>query len=219
MLNRKIFLIITGMLLMPVLSFSQLADWRFSVNFTPSLGWASASEDIKSDGSRFSLDFAFHAEKYFKERYAFYSGLSFVKMGGKFKNISNSDIVLKADEQGLLMGESAKYSIQYLTIPVGIKLKTPDYGLLSYYFQGGLMPGIRVGSSIILPGREKQSMNKDLNLMTCATQLSLGCMYATGDNTYLRAGLLFNYFFVDAARASNLKVLPTSLGIQIGFLF
>jgi len=199
--------------------FAQLQDWKLSVNAAPSIGWGAASGDIKSDGSRFAFDLSIHAERYFKERYAFYTGIAFMKMGGRFQNISTSAIALKSDNLVLGTGVSTKYSLQYLNIPIGIKLTTPELGALSYYFQGGLLPGIRVGNSIIMPNADKHSFGKDLNLMTCATQISLGCMYSIVEDTFLRAGLVFNYFFVDAMSAKNMKILPSSLGIQIGFLF
>jgi hypothetical protein len=197
---------------------SQKTDWKFGINVTPAIAWTTASGDIEPGGSRFSFDLSVQAEKYFSERYAFYSGISFFRMAGQFKNNSISEISFKSGNAVLGIEEKATYAIQYLTIPVGLKLKTPQYGPFLYYFQGGLLPGIKVGGSIATKD-EKHSLAKDVNLMTCAVQLSLGILYPTGDDTYIKTGVIFNRFFVDALSASNMKILPTSLGLQIGFIF
>jgi hypothetical protein len=207
-----------GCLLLTFTCLSQNNDWKFSINASPAISWGKASGDIKSDGSRFSFDVSVHAEKYFRERYAYFVGVSFFGMSGAFKNNSTSPISLKSENSSLNIGNSASYFIQYLTLPVGIKLKTSQYGSLSYYFQGGLLPGVRVGSSIAIED-QKHSLSKDLNLMTCAVQLSTGVLYPVSADNHVKAGITFNYFFVDAFSASNMKNLPISLGLQLGFVF
>jgi hypothetical protein len=205
-------------LLLAFTCLSQNNDWKFSINATPAISWATASEDIKSDSYRFSFDLSVHADKYFRERYAFFTGVSFFGMSGAFKNISNSPISLKSGNLTLNTGNMASYFIQYLTVPIGIKLKTTQHGIFSYYFQGGLLPGVRVAGSVAI-GDDKNSLSKDLNLMTCAVQLSLGVLYPVSDDSHVKAGIIFNRFFVDAFNASNMKILPTSLGLQVGFVF
>jgi hypothetical protein len=77
---------------------------------------------------------------------------------------------------------------------------------------------VRVAGSVAI-GDDKHSLSKDLNLMTCAVQLSLGVLYPVSDDSHIKAGIIFNRFFVDAFNASNMKILPTSLGLQLGFVF
>ncbi|MDR3246272.1 MAG: hypothetical protein LBT50_07550 [Prevotellaceae bacterium] len=216
-LCKKIFCLL-GCLFSTLICLSQNLDWKFSINATPAISWGPASGDIKSEGARFSFELSAYAEKYFRERYAYFAGISFINMSGQLSNISTSNISLKSGNLSLGVQETAKYSIQYLTIPVGIKLKTPQYGVFSYYFQGGLLPGVRLGSSVGI-GESKRSLAKDLNLMTCAVQLSLGFLYPINEETFIKTGVIFNRFFVDAFSASNMKVLPTSIGLQIGFMF
>jgi hypothetical protein len=194
-------------------------DWQFGINFAPAFSWAPASGNVSSDGMRFSFELSVHCDKYFKERYAFFTGISYMNIGGKIQNKTNEPIVLKSDIPDLERMKSAKYSIQYLTVPVGLKLKTLQHGALIYYFQGALLPGVRIGGSCTPEDGEKESFSKDLNLMTCAVQLSIGCLYPTSDHGFLKLGLIFNRFFTDALNSSNMKSLPTSLGLQIGFVF
>ena len=194
-------------------------EWQFGINFAPAISWAPASGNVSSDGMRFSYELSVHFDKYFKERYAFFTGISYMSIGGKIRNKTNEPIDLKSNIPDLERLKSAKYSIQYLTIPIGLKLQTLRHGALFYYFQGALLPGVRVGGSCTPEDGQKESFSKDLNLMTCAVQLSLGCLYPTSEDTFLKLGLIFNRFFTDALNSSNMKSLPTSLGVQIGFVF
>jgi hypothetical protein len=195
-------------------------DWKFHVRFAPAVSWAPASGNIKSDGAGFSFDITVNAEKYFREKYAFFIGVSYIRLGGKFKNISKvSNIEFKSIDNVLEPKETAKYAIQYVTIPVGLKLLTPKYRNLLYYFQGGLLPGFKVGSSIKLESEDNQSFTDDLNLMTCGVQLSAGGMYPLSDSNFIKFGLNFNRFFTDALSSSDMKIYPTSLGAVLGFVF
>ncbi|MDR2466159.1 MAG: PorT family protein [Prevotellaceae bacterium] len=194
-------------------------EWQFGINFAPAFSWAPASGNVSSDGMRFAYELSVHFDKYFKERYAFFAGISYMNIGGGIRNKINEPIALKSDIPPLERMKTAKYYIQYLTIPVGLKLKTVRHGTLTYYFQGALLPGVRIGGSCTPEDGEKESFSKDLNLMTCAVQLSLGCLYPASDHSFIKLGLIFDRFFTDALNSSNMKSLPTSLGLQIGFVF
>jgi hypothetical protein len=97
-------------------------------------------------------------------------------------------------------------------------LKTRQYGRFFYYCQGGLLPGVKINGSIGVD-RDKYSLSKDLNLMTCAVQLSSGLLYPTSKDTFLKVGIIFDHFFTDIFSASNMSVLPFFTGLQAGFIF
>jgi hypothetical protein len=197
---------------------AQKTGWGFNVSFSPEMTWANASESVKNDGLRFGFDFTVQGENYFSERYAYYAGISFMNFSSKIENETGSILQFKSETE-LWPGETMKTRLQYLTFPVGLKFKTPDYGMLAYYFQVGLFPGIRVGGKMFQPDGSSYSIYKDSNIMTCGTQLGAGCMYATGENTYVVGGIDFKYCFVDAMSANNIKAFPVSIGLRIGFLF
>jgi hypothetical protein len=203
---------------MASICFSQKHDWNFSINSSPAISWATVSGDIKPDGAGFSFDFSVYAEKYFKKHIAYYIGASFSQLSGKLKNVSTGDISFKSGNLNLHTAQSAKYSIQYLTVPIGIKLQTRQYGHFFYYCRGGLMPGVRISGSMVENGN-KHALSKDLNLMTCAVQLSSGLLYPAGKDTFLNAGIIFGHFFTDTFSASNMSVLPFFTGLQVGFMF
>jgi hypothetical protein len=102
---------------------------------------------------------------------------------------------------------------------VGLRFKTPDYGMLAYYFQAGLFPGVLVGGRMYGIDNVKHSISKDSNAMICGTQIGLGCMYAMGEGTYLQGGLSLDYCFTDALSAGNIKAMPIGIGLHFGFLF
>jgi hypothetical protein len=205
-------------MLITSIGLSQKNKWDFSVNASSAISWAKMSGDIKPDGVGFAFDFSAYAEKYLRKNFAYYIGISFIQVSGKLQNISPEDIRFKSADLYLMTGQSTKYFAQYLTIPVGIKLQTRQYGRFFYYWQGGLLPGLKINGTLVID-KDKYSMFKDLNLMTCAVQLSSGLLYPIGENTFVKAGVIFEHFFTDTFNASNMKVLPFIAGLQAGFVF
>lgn len=217
---KKTLVVLIAFLLVSSAAFSQdNLGWKFSVNFNPLISWTPASGRIESNGSRLGFDFALHAEHYFKQRYAYFAGVSLLNIGGRVQNTTSNILNFRTTNFGLNPGQEARLRMQYITVPIGLKFKTPDYGLLAYYFQAALLPGIRVGASGSTSDRPSESLSSDFNLMTIGMQLGVGCMYATGDDTYLKLGVVFNNLFVDALRDSKMKAVPVNLGLNIGFLF
>jgi hypothetical protein len=217
-LYQKIFCL-CGYFLIASICFSQKREWDLSINSSAAVSWAKVSGDIKTNGGGFAFDFSVSAEKSFKTSFAYYYiGASFIQIAGKLKNISTEHISFKSEDFGLNSGQSAKYSIQYLTIPIGIKLKTRQYGRFFYYCQSGLLPGIKINGSIVVD-RDKHPLSKDLNLMTCAVQLSTGLLYPTSKDTFVKVGIIFDHFFTDIFSSSNMNVLPFVAGLHAGFVF
>ena len=214
---KKLILFIS-LLLIGYLSTAQNSGWKFSAGFDPMITWISAKDDLKSDGARFGFDFSLFAENYFHERYAFYVGLSYMNMGGKVKN--NGMGTLNFHHFNLLQNKTANLNIQYLSIPIGLKLHTAEFGRSSFYFNAGLYTGARVGGSIKSHGdNTKYSINKDVNFITAGCQIGTGLSYALGDGTYLQAGAKFNYGFVDMLKTSTLNGVPIGIGLHCGILF
>lgn len=193
--------------------------WKFSVNFDPLVTWGRSSNAIESEGSRMGFNFSVIGENYFKERYAFYVGGSYMNMGGKIKNISQENLYFKNNDFTLSPNESANIRLQYLTIPFGIKFKTPNYGMMSYYFQSGLFTGFRLGGSVSTRSVSRTGIASSFNFMTAGLNLGAGAMYATGDDTYLRFGISFIYSFTDVLRQQDTDFKPIGLGLHLGFLF
>lgn len=215
-MKKSILILITTFLAINTINAQQ--GWRFSLGFDPMVTWMSAKDDLESDGSRLGFDFSIHAENYFSERYAFYTGLTYMNMGGKVKNVGER--LLAFDKFNLPIGHTATLRTQYLVVPIGIKLHTAEFGMFSFYFNGGLYTGVRVGGSIKSQGDEKKhSIGGDTNLITAGCQFGAGLMYSLGGNTFLQGGLKFNYGFVDMLKTSALNAQPVGLGLHLGILF
>ena len=215
----------SGVLILCMASFSLFSqNWKFGVNFDPGLHWASVinnNSELGNAGSRFGFNFDVLAERQFDYRYSFYIGISFMNTGFKFENLSDENINFKTSNILVLPpGQSGKIRAQYLASPFGIKLKTLEYGFLSYYFKAGLFPAVKLKGKISLYDR-KYDFSDDLKGITCGIQLGAGGMYSMGDDTFLTGGLSFNYMFVDVMSSGpgGVKALPISLGVSLGFLF
>lgn len=214
----KKFIVFIIILTFTISASAQDKGWKFSVGFDPMITWIAAKDKLESDGSRFGFDFSLYAENYFNERYAFYTGLSFMNIGGRVKNVGDEPLHFKHFD--LDKGVTTNIRAQYITIPIGIKLHTATFGLFSYYFNAGLYTGVRVGGSISNPNNnDRNSINGDINLINAGCQLSAGTMYALGGGTFLQGGIKFNYGFIDMLRTNALNGQPVGLGLHLGILF
>ncbi len=103
---------------------------------------------------------------------------------------------------------SAKYTLQTIDIPLCLKLKTSEIGLLTYWMQVGVMPSITWnasatnltyfnasgnGSSILSDknGEETISVREDANLFRASLVAGLGVEYNLSGSTSLLIGLQY----------------------------
>ena len=104
-------------------------DFRFGLTASPLMSWNNAdAQTIDSDGSNLGFQYGILADLNFEERYAFSTGILITHSGGSI--VSDLDTSFVTLDQNL----------QYIEVPVTLKLKTSQVGYLSYYGQFGFTP-------------------------------------------------------------------------------
>ena len=120
-------------------------DLRFGFQMSPSFSWMSTDVNhINTSGTNLGLKLGLIGEYYFRENYAITSGIGFhFNAGGTllYENEGfywrNSDIPTSvlSDSLSFPAGTKFKSSIQYLEIPLGLKMRTREFGYIrSFYF-------------------------------------------------------------------------------------
>jgi hypothetical protein len=132
---------------------------RFGLSINPSINWLSAQNKNKfeSNGATFGFGAALNAEIKISQTASFTTGLSFTTQGGNmiyndttYYQYSNSELQeLKGPIEGNFTNllQERKTKINYVNLPLGIKLNTPEFGLLKYYGEFGLNLSFRTSSS------------------------------------------------------------------------
>lgn len=189
---------------------------RFGVQVSPTFSWMQSNDNsIRSNGSNLGLKVGMLGEFYFAENYALLTGVGLAfnhggtlkhDQGGNFwpnSSLSDSNLFELPD------GINTRYHIQYLEIPVALRMRTREFGYLRYFAEvPRLLFGIRTRASGDLEGSVNSSgelITPDVNLFTISWGAGAGVEYSISPSTAFTAGLFFQSSFLDVTRNKNAR--------------
>lgn len=251
-----------------VVSAQAQKEFKFGVYVEPSVSFfASNDKDVEPDGSNLGFTIGLLGEYYFgnSDNYALIMGGNFslgrggtllYEDGGRLfpdseldaeSYVSTSTGNVGTNGEGLLLtpGTKVKYSLNYLEIPVGLKLRTNELGesYMRAFFQ---LPVLTIGipvsarASIESPNAtgfvsstgeevyytpEKvkgENVYKDIFPLQIQLGAGAGVEYAPNEDggLLLTAGLFYNYGFLDAVGTNelfDLTATPETNKARTGF--
>lgn len=167
---------------------------------------APSSFGFKNENAKIRGSFGLVLDYFFSKNYAFNTGLEYSVKGGKisFKPSPNSD-----------GRETDELNIQYLAVPVGIKLFTNNVGDNSrVYFQLGSSLNFRISSKIdgdnfYGPTNDEIRANKRYNFFEADGVLGTGLEWQLGTNTKFFGGVSYHRGLVNIDRYYD-KTLPAA---------
>jgi hypothetical protein len=199
---------------------------RFAIFADPLISWMKTDvSKITSDGDRFGMNIGLMMDKYFAEHYAFSSGISIRSMGGTLKYKDGKNVFQNSgDVHELSPNTSVKYKLQYIHIPLAIKLRTVEIGYTTYFAQVGLDPMINIKSSADISslGITNVGVGREINPIYMAYHIGAGIEYKIVGSTSLMAGLTYMNGFTDVTDNngnSNEKTVIHSFELRIGIIF
>lgn len=231
---KKIFRF-TFLLLFPILTVqAQSSDptFHFGMKICPNMAWLkSDTKGIESDGSVTRFSYGLITEFRIAENYAFATGIDIAYRGGKLKGETST--VLN-DTTTTIVSEST-LKLQYIELPLTLKLKTNEIGHLRYYLQVGVAPGFSLraradGKSttqIRSTGYqanstaefEDQDVKDDINNINLSMVIGAGVEYNLSGTTNFFGGIVFNNGFTDISDSKEDKYVSNFLGLNLGVLF
>ena len=123
------------------------------------------------------------------------------------------------------------HQIQYLDIPLSLKMTTTEIGYITYYGEFGLLPSFRLKArsdvenfvaGVSMNKTENINSVKDINPITLALHIGLGMQYSLSESTSLLMGLYINNGFTDILHDTEtikFKANANQAGLTVGFLF
>lgn len=128
---------------------STTKKFNFGLKAAPGIGWFKPeSSKQTSDGAKFNFGYGIMTEFNFTDNYCFATGLEVNHVKG-------------ATRQTIAFGEvSSTLKIQYLTLPLTLKMKTKEIGAMKYFGQFG------VGNSFALKSKADVRTNFSGNVTT-----------------------------------------------------
>jgi opacity protein-like surface antigen len=199
--------------------------FHFGLKAAPSLAWITTdTKGFESSGTKLGFSYGLITEFNFTPNYAFATGVDITYRGG------NSKYSFKANDSTTTNIEE-KYNLQYVEIPLTLKLKTNEIGYLTYFLQFGVAPGFNIraksdrkittqtGSNISTESEDNVDIKDDINNFNLSMIIAGGLEYTLSGSTVLLAGITFNNGFLDILDDSAIKANSDYLALTVGVLF
>ena len=202
---HKIKFISIGLIILTSFAFKAIAQdelqkVQLGIKVGPNLSWIKPdAKNYSSEGSVIGFNWGFLTEFNISTNYAINTGFNVTYNNGKLKYPYKQDTVY-----GILQ---RKYNLQYLEIPVCIKMRTKQIGYIAYYGKIGL------GISFNLRAKAKDVFNvepeikkniqDEITFMRESLIVGAGIQYSLGGSTSLMLEIIFNNGFSDILKGNN----------------
>ncbi len=245
-IRKWISLILLIYLISPALGQQSELGIRFGFQLSPTYTWmVNSSNKINKSGGNWGFRAGLISEYFFTENYAFISGIGFsFNQGGILIHESRgtywagSDIFPAPDT--LPAGVKLGYSLRYLEIPLGLKMRTREFGYIRYFMEPHFIIGFRtqaqgqIEGPGIPDGLERIDIRGDVNSVNVSVCVGGGIEYAISGTTTFIAGLNLQFGFVDVSRnlslavdpgdgssfrAENSKAVTNGVSLKLGIIF
>ncbi len=210
-----VFLICSGISL-----FSQNA--KFGVYVDPQLVWLSPdSREIIGDGVKLGISGGLVINKYFQKNYAIQTGIAIGTQGGKLRFGTESYFTSYNEVDTLQAGTTVDYSLNYITVPVGLRLKTNQIGYFSYYARVGLTNqfNIKARATSSDGTLDKNNINEEIFFYNLAYHFGIGIEYSISEDTALDFGISYHNGFIDHTNDKTFIAYSRNLALRIGVIF
>ena len=196
--------------------------FRLGLTAHPTIGWAKP-ETGTSNGVNLGFSYGLLADFNFAENYSFSTGLTITSINGKTTEINPSPYHDALSNPNPTAYE-LKYMLQYVEIPLTLKLKTDKIGLVRWYGQFGLSNDFNIGAkqNVSVNNRrivDGQHIKKDINFYRAGLIIGGGLEYDIAGNTSITTGLTFNNGFTDISDDKSRSVKNHFVGINFGVFF
>ncbi len=223
----------------PVLSQAQNLDkLNFGAQVSPTVSWISSSHaKVLGGGPDIGLKIGAVGEFAFAKNYYVTTGIGFgINQGGKLQFPEGGDILPKSLLSDAISQDirhdlpddtKVDYRIKYLEIPIGLKLRTNEYGYIRYF---GEIPIITLSAVTGAKGTinaanldvNKENIRKDVNLLNAQWGLGGGLEYYFSESNALIIGIYYHQGFFDITSkrpVTDGKEINHTIALRIGILF
>ena len=217
-MKRIVFLVV--LILSSISLFSQNA--KFGVYIDPQIVWLSPdSKDIIDDGAKAGFSGGLIINKYFQKNYAIQTGIALGTQGGKLRFGTESYFTSYEETDTLPVGTTVDYTLNYITIPLGLRLKTNQIGYFSYYARVGLTNqfNIKAKATSSEGTLEENNIGEEIFFYNLAYHFGIGIEYSISEDTAIDFGITYHNGFIDVMNDKNVIANSRNLALTIGIIF
>lgn len=135
---------------MAMAGMAQDKEWKIALHVDPNISWMKPeNKNIEAGGNKIKFGFGVMIDKMFTDRYAFGTGLNIIRTGGELSYLYTGGVRKDgATSNTEIIAERVRtYNMQYLEIPLTLKLRTNEIGYMTYWAQFGLGLGFNIKAS------------------------------------------------------------------------
>jgi hypothetical protein len=194
----------------------------FSIVMDPQIAWLRTDlDEVKNDGIVFGFNGGLALDRYFTDNYAFSTGISLWSTGGKLLFTEGTEIQFRDGVETLPPNTTMTYRLQYLNIPLSLKLNSNQIGYLIFYAHVGLNNHISVGERGTVESLDLNGVGipDEIKFYSMSYFFGGGCEYSLGGNTALLAGIFFTSGFLDITTSEDYRATLNALSLRTGVRF
>ena len=191
---------------------------------SPQLSWMkSTNPDITNQQSMLGLKYGLEADLFLLKvpRYCLNTGIFITNHSFKARYNLDSPIVL--NDISISSPVSIQYKLNYIEIPLDIKLRSDQFYRLTYYGQFGITNLVNISASAVSTDAKLNGSNisESIRMFNMGMIMGGGVEYDVGGNTALNCGIQYTNYFIDATTIKNLdeKTTIKNLRLVIGVMF
>ena len=195
---------------------------RFSVEASPQFAWVSSDEDnVTPAGSILNFRTGLQMDLFFTENYAFALGFGVNYMGGNILYADSTYFVSNSDSIIVTPSQIIKQKLQYIDIPLGLKLRTEELGYATFFLQIGFNPMININAFATSKDEmiDKEDIKESTNLFSLCYHVGAGVEYRLGGSTSVIGGIRWTSGLTDVTGNDRANVTLNTITIHMGILF
>lgn len=178
-------------------------NFRLGLSINPNIGWLRYDDDYEAS-AKMGFSYGLIADLGFAKNYYFSTGLLINSIGSKV------DFPATGTDRDVIR-------LQYVEVPLTIKLKSEENETGRFYGQFGFTAGFKVSGKEKLAGSDKKTTIDGDDLFRLGLQLGGGKEWKLSDNLGLMTGLTFNNGFTRAIKEGKPKTSYVALNVGIFF--
>lgn len=186
-------------------------NMRLGLTINPNIGWLNYGEDNYESSAKMGFSYGLIADLGFAKNYYFSTGLLINSINAKV-----SPGLKAIDPNDPAIPKYKDIYLQYVDVPLTIKLKSNENDFGRFYGQFGFTAGVKVSAQEKWEGLKKQSMSGE-DLFRLGLQIGGGTEVKLGESMSLLAGLSYNNGFTRAIKEGKPK--SSYVALNIGLLF
>ncbi|MBL0095785.1 MAG: PorT family protein [Bacteroidetes bacterium] len=212
---RKLIIILVFFLTCPKLTKAQDEKFHFGLKITPSMAWIKPDRNgLKRDGYKLGFAYGVQTEFSLQKNYAIATGVQVAYRGGKIRFEAGND-----SSGNPLADPVINFKLQYVEIPVCLKMLTNQFNKTRYYGMFGFSPSFLIRSKKDSDEEDNISAKDDFNIFNMNMIIGAGVEYTLSGSTVAFGGLEFNNGFFDIFDGDGAKGVTNYLGLNVGILF